>query len=630
MTFTATDGRRSRCPPPSRSTSARSAAIAASTGVMTPVRHHRRHRARDGDVRRAEGVDAHDRHRPARRERRARGADATRGGGGAGGNGGVGGAGPGGPVSGGEADGAQRHADGGHGPGVALPVRQDGVAAGPARRRCCSGRPARSARYDAIYIHLSENGLRLPGLLRGERHAVRQPPILQQAWDTLSYSNQGEPVTVTLVFSSGGKAYGPLTETWTIAQGTLTGTVYYNSYGTALAPTTAARTGGRAICFGGATLAIKHGATSPVLVAGTNRRPAIDAAAACATRSPRRAPTLVTQHGDNYAQSSAYALTRGNAETVMAPANGQFAFPAISPDGTLPLQQRRPAARARAHASTSALFAIPAGSADRERPGCRPASPRRRRSSRPTASTSRSTTTAATRLSLASIDFDAEHEHVLEQADPRTRRPAATRTSSRRSCRPTTRSSSSTRWPATASSARRGTASRGELWWVDLQTHTAAALDEPERRRHTCRRRTAPTTPTTATLQYEPTVNPVASGGYAWVVFTSRRLYGNVATQDPFLSDPRDYNPATRPTTRSSGSRPSISTRRPGPIRATRRSTCPAQELLAGNSRGYWVVDPVRAERHVVPDGRPVLQRLLRRRDGGLRVRHASRPAACR
>ena len=42
-------------------------------------------------------------------------------------------------------------------------------------------------------------------------------------------------MNVTLVFSAGGTAYGPITETWTIAQGRLTGTVYYNSYGTNLA-----------------------------------------------------------------------------------------------------------------------------------------------------------------------------------------------------------------------------------------------------------------------------------------------------------------------------------------------------------------------------------------------------------
>src|SRR5690606_27790029 len=40
-------------------------------------------------------------------------------------------------------------------------------------------------------------------------------------------------------------------------------------------------------------------------------------------------------------------------------------------------------------------------------------------------------------------------------------------------------------------------------------------------------------------LNYEPTVNPIASGGYAWVVFTSRRMYGSVADIPPFCSDPR-------------------------------------------------------------------------------------------
>ena len=35
-------------------------------------------------------------------------------------------------------------------------------------------------------------------------------------------------------------------------------------------------------------------------------------------------------------------------------------------------------------------------------------------------------------------------------------------------------------------------------------------------------------------LNYQPTVNPVASGGYFWVVFTSRRIYGNLLTGKPW------------------------------------------------------------------------------------------------
>ncbi len=133
--------------------------------------------------------------------------------------------------------------------------------------------------------------------------------------------------------------------------------------------------------------------------------------------------------------------------------------------------------------------------------------------------------------------------------------------------------------------------SRGELWWVDLATHHAAALANLNGGAY------LPTTYGTdhamdSTLQYEPTVNPVASGGYAWVVFTSRRLYGNVATQDPFLSDPRSYDPATSATTKKLWVAAIDLNAMPGTDPSHPAFYLPGQELLACNSRGYWVVDP--------------------------------------
>src|ERR1019366_2976780 len=99
---------------------------------------------------------------------------------------------------------------------------------------------------------------------------------------------------------------------------------------------------------------------------------------------------------------------------------------------------------------------------------------------------------------------------------------------------------------------------------------------------------------TDSVLSYEPTVNPVSSGGYIWVIFTRRRLYGSVATTDPWQSDPRNYD-ATKVANAAckklwvaaidlnakAGTDPSHPA-----------FYLPAQELLAGNSRGYWVVDP--------------------------------------
>jgi len=34
--------------------------------------------------------------------------------------------------------------------------------------------------------------------------------------------------------------------------------------------------------------------------------------------------------------------------------------------------------------------------------------------------------------------------------------------------------------------------------------------------------------PDDVSLNYEPTVSPIATGGYAWVVFTSRRSFGHL------------------------------------------------------------------------------------------------------
>ncbi len=96
------------------------------------------------------------------------------------------------------------------------------------------------------------------------------------------------------------------------------------------------------------------------------------------------------------------------------------------------------------------------------------------------------------------------------------------------------------------------------------------------------------------TLSYEPTVLPLVAGGYAWVVFTSRRLYGNQLTAVPWLSWPPDYDTTdlAQATVKklwvaaidlSSSERADIS--HPA-------FYLPAQEILAGNSRGFWVLDP--------------------------------------
>jgi hypothetical protein len=129
------------------------------------------------------------------------------------------------------------------------------------------------------------------------------------------------------------------------------------------------------------------------------------------------------------------------------------------------------------------------------------------------------------------------------------------------------------------------------LYWVDLATQTAHALDNLNGKGYVP---TSTAHPDDTIQNFEPTLNPVTSGGYAWVVFTSRRMYGNVATIAPNLSDPREYHwlDPTQYTPKKlwvaaidlnapAGSDPSHPA-----------FYLPAQELLAGNARGFWTVDP--------------------------------------
>lgn len=99
-----------------------------------------------------------------------------------------------------------------------------------------------------------------------------------------------------------------------------------------------------------------------------------------------------------------------------------------------------------------------------------------------------------------------------------------------------------------------------------------------------------------ANLNYEPTVNPIASGGYAWIVFTSRRMYGSVAAIPPFCSDPRGVNLVDNVTTKKLWVAAIDLGAKPGSDASHPAFYLPSQELLAGNSRGFWVLDPCRAD----------------------------------
>ena len=96
-----------------------------------------------------------------------------------------------------------------------------------------------------------------------------------------------------------------------------------------------------------------------------------------------------------------------------------------------------------------------------------------------------------------------------------------------------------------------------------------------------------------ARLNYEPTVLPVAVGGYYWVVFTSRRAYGNEIAPGGKSSPDRFVQNSAR---KKLWVAAIDMTGAPGEDRSHPPFYLPGQELTAGNMRGFAALDPCKAE----------------------------------
>jgi hypothetical protein len=483
--------------------------------------------------------------------------------------------------------------------------------------------------FDSIAIQLRAKTFTYSGTFAKNPNLTtfKNLPIPEAVWKALTYSNGGknDDITVTIVFAEGSNAFGPYTLTWHIAPATLKGTVYYNTYGTALVQNSGQRSCGPADTncdavrndmtgpyFGAAIVAIKPGATEPSVVAGTTTPTNGTAGSSdvgcrvCHAVSTNGAK-LITQRGD-YTTSSAYDLLSGNLESGVSGIN--HSYPAVWPDGSWFLSSSggmvNTDTTSQAYTFAGALLnpqptglpvgfraALPVFSPDGKHLAFNFFAP---------------ASSGADARSLWTLDYDVGTKTFLS-------------TSLRRLHTPTSGVDSWSSWLPTnsgvvfqnelsgggATSTNFNGASfgftryggQGVLWWVDATTGTAAPLDRLNGKGYLPTYGNNHTTAGDALLNYEPTVNPVVSGGYAWVVFTSRRLYGNVATADPYLSDPRNYDwtePAKVGFTPKKLWVAAIDINAmPGTDPSYPAFYLPAQELQAGNARGFWTVDPCHA-----------------------------------
>ncbi|APR80198.1 Hypothetical protein A7982_05545 [Minicystis rosea] len=438
-------------------------------------------------------------------------------------------------------------------------------------------------------------------------------PIPQDVWKMATDSaggptpnNTPDTLTVSLTIALGGQAYGPIKQTWTVAPARLAGTVYYNSYGTQLVLNSNDNqaTGQQ---YGAAVLAIKGGDTGPSVVAGTQSSLAQNGSGCrvchvVASDGSR----LIVQHGDIYSRTSTYDLKNQNAETPLTGYDSTFGWAGLSPDGKLALTN---AADLAAAAPSSRLYTFPPTSTT---PLAAQGIPSNLQAGTPAFSPDGKHvafdfmggtigTTTGNGTQLVALDFD---QATLSFSNLRVL--ATMPDASKRAGFPSffpTNDAVAYHYQIVASNHRYNTwhQAKAQIWWSDMATGTAAVLGALNGLDGaTSYLPTGPNNHANDTeLNYEPTVNPIASGGYVWVIFTSRRLYGNVATTDPWLSDPRSYDATNiaNTTTKKLWVAAIDLNAQPGTDPSHPAFYLPAQELLAGNARGFWVLDPCK------PDG---------------------------
>jgi len=442
--------------------------------------------------------------------------------------------------------------------------------------------------------------------------------IPQNVWNALAQTAVGQTVDIVIQRIVGGVLLKPNTPVnLTFATGQLKGTVYYQSYGTNLVTNFCCTQGGAS--FGGATLGIQPGATAPTVVAGTSSQCVV-----CHSVSSSGA-NLTTQSGGNYSETVEYNLSN-LAQTAISPYNGIFAWAALSSDGSYLFSNS--GGLYSASSTNSALYNVPSGSSISVTglPAIQATSPSFSTDNAHVAFNFFGGTVSGhtgDQASLASIDYNHAGQAFSNFQVLATPGSGGVGASGNQIYYPSYLPSNNQMvWELQTISNGRGgelndaetrsqcdqngpvacqnDGTHAELWWTDVASKTSAKLNNLNG--GTSGGGTyLPPHPTALLpagddqLNYEPTVNPQVTGGYAWVVFTSRRLYGNIATINPYWSDPRYQNISVEPTTKKLWVAAINPNAAPGTDPSYPAFYLPGQELLAGNSRGYWVLNQCEA-----------------------------------
>jgi hypothetical protein len=446
-------------------------------------------------------------------------------------------------------------------------------------------------------------------------------PIPQDVWATATNSaggttpsNQPDQLVFTLTVAKNGVGYGPITQTWPVAPALLSGIIYYNSYGTQLAKNFSGAVGGDGT-FGAAVLSIHVGDTGPTLVAGgppAGQQATTDGSQCrvCHTVAAQGSRLSLQQYNggpDNI--TSVYDLTQTGAVEHVEPNNIDW-FPAVYPDGTVALSKwgtLYPLPDDTNSIPTSGLtftdLGTPSFSPDGTLVATNPTNGSMANGQQLFVMSYSSTTNAFGAPALVadytgqssntrpgwpsffpdgkSLVFQLQSNPGVDgnQDDLRTRKGALDQIAW---------TSATDATHVTILNALNGVGAGGTQAIPNLPGAAAMGCTGDGAQVGNI----DPTHSNDINVNYEPTVAPVAGGGYVWVVFTSRRMYGSEATIPPFCSDPRGVDLVKNVTTKKLWVAAVDLGAAPGTDASHPAFYLPGQELLAGNARAFWVLDP--------------------------------------
>ena len=481
-----------------------------------------------------------------------------------------------------------------------------------------AGTPAK-----ATYVHITASSLDYQGFY-GPSTPIRID-FADPLWKTISLTaGAKDPVKIEISkITDAGDVTGPAAQTIYIAQGSLKGTVYYNTYNSPQA-------GGH-----GAVMRVKPNAASAEVLIGSPSQS--EGCTVCHAVSANGS-VLVASH-ENYQSGASWDLTKpptsdGGTPVMHEQPDSTFSFGALYPDGAflmsnaaltgswppnVPGQEQGPRPSRLYDTKTGAMIAAPGWDNVIQM------------AITPTFSQN------GKRLGFNHYDKDQGHTLSVMDFDVKTK-------TFSNLVDLYTDATTYPAWPAftpdgdwvvfhTDSSKDYATwnGAKADLSIAHIPSKTIVKLDALNGYKGG-----VPYLPygeAEAHLNYEPTILPVAVGGYYWAVFTSRRKYGNTITDDAMApTAPEDAQDRKKLWIAALDIEGTENPHTSAYDKSHPAFYLSAQELEAGNMRGFWALDPCKQDGNTCETGDECCGGFCRQQtkaDGGSALVCVPPPSGC-